>query len=333
MKIKNTRPVQLLKKYLPLSRGMSGNEADGEIKKMRSSDIPLGEGRLFKIWSWILPLFLGFVLGWLGMISLEVSLDAHNHAQRPANQVAVAATVTQESEMMNMTAFFQANPFRVTPMKVATEEPVAVSGDLYVPITGSLATAILRGTLPGVGAWLEDKGKQHLILLNTSFDVYTLKEVSYLKAVFKKGEEHVVKELLYGSLPAPIASVPAADSNAGSGAPAGQINPADPEKGTEGLISREEVNRLVENPFDELKQVRIRPSENNEGLQVQWITKDSILNKLGVKKGDVIRAINGIPFKNMTDITNSMSSLMNSDRFDVEIGRNGATTSLKYVVR
>ena len=333
MKIKDTRPVQLLKKYLPFSRDASSNEVDGEIKKTRSSGILLGEGRFIKIWGWILPLFLGLALGWFGMVSLEVLLDMHNRSQRPANQVAVAATVAQESEMMNMTAFLQANPFRVTPMKVVTEELFAVSGDSTVPITGSLATAVLRGTLPGVGAWLEDKGKQHLILLNTSFDVYTLKEVSYLKAVFKKGEERVVKELLYGSLPMPIASVPAADNNAGVGAPVGQITPADPGKGTEGLISREEVNRLVENPFDELKQVRIRPSENNEGLQVQWITKDSILNKLGVKKGDVIRAINGIPFKNMTDITNSMSSLMNSDRFDVEIGRDGATTSLKYVVR
>ena len=47
----------------------------------------------------------------------------------------------------------------------------------------------------------------------------------------------------------------------------------------------------------------------------------------------MIRSINGIAFRNMMDITNSVSSLMNSDRFDVEVMRNGAHTSLQYVVR
>ena len=99
------------------------------------------------------------------------------------------------------------------------------------------------------------------------------------------------------------------------------------------MISAGLVQQLMENPFDELKNVRLRPKEGEQGLQIQWINKDSILSQLGVQKGDVIRSINGIPFRNMADITNSMNSLMNSDRFDVEVVRDGKPSSLKYVIR
>ena len=36
------------------------------------------------------------------------------------------------------------------------------------------------------------------MLVDTSFDVYTLKWVTYREAVFVKGEERVVKQLIYG---------------------------------------------------------------------------------------------------------------------------------------
>jgi type II secretory pathway component PulC len=233
-----------------------------------------------------------------------------------------------------MTAFLNSNPFKITPMVLpdldATEEKE--EEDVPPPITGSLATAVVRWTMPDTGVVLEDQGKQHVILLDKSFDVYTLEEVTYRQAVFFKGEERVVKDLNYskpGTATVPVAPLPTARV-AGLGQ---QVTAADPTKGAGGEISREIINRLMENPFEELRNVRIRPAEGEQGLQVQWINRDSILAQLGVQRGDVIRSINGIRFQNMMDITNSMSSLMNNDRFDVEILRNGANTSLQYAVR
>ena len=51
-----------------------------------------------------------------------------------------------------------------------------------------------------------------------------------------------------------------------------------------------------------------------------------------MQKGDVIKSVNGIPFTNMGDIANSINSLMNSERFDVEVTREGKPTALRYVV-
>ena len=127
--------------------------------------------------------------------------------------------------------------------------------------------------------------------------------------------------------PAPKKAAPAAPENNSANVTAAELG------GHEGQISSETVNQLVQNPFDELKRVRIRPSEAAGGLEVQWIQNDSILRRLGVRKGDVIRSVNGIPFTNMGDIANSINSLMNSERFDVEVTRGGKTEALRYVVR
>ena len=299
-------------------------------KRASDSAATQGEGRLFRLWGWILPLLLGGVFGWFGMVCLEVGLDKTLRQSRPAAAASVASGMGG-SEIANMTAFLKSNPFKITPMVLP--DPEEVSADSPEQITGSLAAAILRWTMPDTGVVLEDQGQQYVVLLNESFDVYTLEEVTYLEAIFVKDENRVVKELLYSKegpvLPLPSAPVAQArDDNFGP-----QVVPAYPSNGSAGEINRDMINGLMENPFDELKKVRLRPATDEQGLQIQWINKDSVLAQLGVQKGDVIRSINGIAFRNMMDITNSVSSLMNSDRFDVEVMRNGAPTSLQYVVR
>jgi type II secretory pathway component PulC len=289
------------------------------------------EGKLFRFWCWILPLLLGGVFGWFGMVCLEIGLDGYVRRFRPA-AAAVFVAGTRNFEIANMTAFLKSNPFKITPM--ALPEPEETSTDAPQQITGSLAAAVVRWTMPDIGVLLEDQGNQHMVLVNESFDVYTLEEVTYREAIFVKDENRVVKELLYKeetatALPSPSASV--AQNRAADFGP--QVVPADPSSGSAGEINRDMINGLMENPFDELKKVRLRPAADEQGLQIQWINKDSVLAQLGVQKGDVIRSINGIAFRNMMDITNSVSSLMNSDRFDVEVMRNGTPTSLQYVVR
>jgi type II secretory pathway component PulC len=239
------------------------------------------------------------------------------------------ASTVQNSEIANMTVFLKSNPFKITPMVLP--DPEEVSADSPEQITGSLAAAVVRWTMPDAGVLLEDQGKQRVVLINESFDVYTLKEVTYLEAIFVKDENRVVKELLYSKENPAFPTSPPIVQNREANL-ASQVVPADPLKGSAGKINRDVINDLMENPFYELKKVQLRPAGDEQGLEIRWINKDSILAQLGVQKGDVIRSINGIAFRNMMDITNSINSLMDSDRFDVEVMRDGAPTSLQYVV-
>ncbi len=326
MKIKKTRLMQIL--------SSKSKNVPPPLKSVSSSASKYAGGRLYKIWNWILPLLAGLVFGWFGMLCLGVWVDGNIRRQRPVTLMPAASNSNAEAETMNMNVFLATNPFRVTPMATPVSSASDDAGeDAVVPITGDLATAILRWPMSGIGAMIESQGKQHLILINDSFDVYTLESVNYLRAVFRKGDERVTKDFIINPAAAAAATSATRVASAASGShPANQVSAAEA-GGKEGVISAGLVQQLMENPFDELKNVRLRPKEGEQGLQIQWINKDSILNQLGVQKGDVIRSINGIPFRNMADITNSMNSLMNSDRFDVEVVRDGKPSSLKYVIR
>ena len=292
---------------------------------------PQDGGKLYALWLTILPLLLGATLGWFASVCLGAFLDSLGGAGVSTGPVAGVAAEQESVGRAGMGGFLAANPFRISPM-LAPEVPVGEASNDVV-ITGSLATAVLRGTLPDVGVWLEDKGRVSLVLVGTSFDVYTLRSVTYREAVFEKGEERVVRELLY-SAPGAGKTVAASRSNnnpAPNNVPPGEVEQATEEK--EGVIPVRLAQDLLQNPFDELKRVRLRPLDNEPGLQIQWIQNDSILKRLGVQKGDVIKAVNGIPFSNMGDIANSINSLMDSERFDVEVTRKGKPTALRYVVR
>ena len=296
----------------------------------REAAVPRGAegGRVYAAWLWLLPVLMGLTLGWFADACLEALLGRFG-TERAVGRSALPAEAERASSVgAGMEEFLTANPFRVSPMEVSL--PTARSAD--VEVIGSLATAVLRGTLPDVGAWIEDKGKVRLVLMGTSFDVYTLAKVTYREAVFVKEDEVVVRELRYsepgserGAFSAPMAEARPV------GVPEGSVTPARPGE-QDGEVPSELVTSLVQNPFDELKKIRLRPNDGGNGLEIQWIQDDSILRQLGVQKGDVIKSVNGIPFTNMADIANSINSLMNSERFDVEVDREGKPTALRYVV-
>lgn len=305
---------------------------DGPRKGGRETAVKR-EGGLYALWRLALPILLGLTLGWFASVCLGIFLARFENPALLRHQALGVASNQEETERVGLEEFLAANPFRISPMKplVVEEKP----SEVPVVVKTPLADDVLRGTLPGVGAWLEEKGQVRLVLVGMSFDVYTLEEVSYREAVFVDEDDVVVRELLYGPVvkrePAPAAPVSAPAPAPAANVPAGEIVAAKPGE-QDGQVPSELVNQLVQNPFDELKKVRLRP-KGDDGLQIQWIQNESILKKLGVQKGDVIKSINGIAFNNMADIANSINSLMNSERFDVEVERKGKPTELRYVVR
>ena len=326
----------------------NNNENDNGVNDKSKQDLKHDGGRLYALWRLVLPVLLGLSLGWLAAVCLGVWIE-HSGLIKPTRKNFVSNTVKSEIvKKVGLDEFLLSNPFRISVKK--TDEPVAavveevVSEEPEEEVVSSLTTAVLKGTLPDAGAWLIVEGKERFVLLGSSFDLYTLTRVSYLEAEFTRVkpsdnttdriilelyfDKHVVKRPPTPPKPKPEPKkqeVRHADANV----PTGDVVSASDTQ--EGAIPSGLVNQLVQNPFDELKKVRLRP-QGQAGLQIQWIQNDSILKKLGVKRGDIIKSINGIPFNNMADIANSINSLMNSERFDVEVERRGKPTALRYVV-
>ena len=310
---------------------------------MVSKEVDLLMERL-KLYSWIIlvPLIFGLVFGRLVGISLGYGLDKLSSDSGVSKSLLSVERQTNSSNEKDhgYDEFLAANPFRISSQKTASadETPKTVVEEKKPEPPSTLDNLILRGTLPNVGAWIEDKGSLKLLLIGKTYEKYKMTSVNYREAVFRKGREKVIKRIVYGPVPkndgkkeepkpkvaqTPKPAEPPAQGNIVAAAPDGK----------DGQVPSEILNQLVQNPFDELKRIRMRPNDKFGGLEVQWIQNESILKRLGVQKGDVIKSVNGIPFTNMGDIANSINSLMNSERFDVEVNRGGNPTALRYVVR
>lgn len=296
-------------------------------------------GIIYTVWLFILPLISGLVLGYLADAGISYALDKISGTAGMNDSSVSGSQGTSESGTAKRTfdEFLKENPFHISPIKpVVAEAPKPKEEPKPKEKDTTMDKVVLRGTLPGIGGWFDNDGKMDLILVGKSIGRYRLTSVTYREATFRRGRERIIKYITYG----PVAEKPKEEEPKPKPAPqpapannnTGQIVAAQP-GAQEGQISSEMVNQLVQNPFDEMKRIRMRPSEKDGGLEVQWIQNDSILKRLGVQRGDVIKSVNGIPFTNMGDIANSINSLMHSERFDVEVNRNGKDTALRYVVK
>jgi len=277
------------------------------------------DGKFFRLWGWALPLLLGLAAGWFVMVCLEIWLEGRNARSRPALTAVSFTPSIQYDDADKMAVFLRANPFGVTPMPIPDFTPDYIP---HVQTASSMASATLTGTSPSHMAWIRYNGRLRLILVGANFDDYTLVEVTPIDATFINGE-HVVKNLIFSNRPTAYHSLAQRVF---------EVIPPAPTSGAVGYISMELVNNMLENPFDELREIRFSPADN-QGLQVEWITGDSIFAQLGVQQGDVIRSINGIVFHNVIDVTNSLNSLMYSDQFVIEVMRNNTPTLLQHAVR
>ena len=236
--------------------------------------------------------------------------------------------------------FTKENPFGADVRAVTnTEKQAAAKAS---PET--LKSLTLRGTLPGVGAWIDVSGNTRLVLKGQSVEGFTLSDIKYSEALLSDGAgEHSLYLLLSGG----------GDKAASSGdrsrrrtrrsnAPRRQTERRAPAKqeldfsGLEpasGAVPRELVDALLMNPYDELAKVRMVPTPDMSGMKLESLASDSVLARVGVAQGDVISAINGVSITNVADASNALNSLMAGSRFDVTVMRGGKPVELRYQVK
>ncbi len=305
------------------------------------SDEKEADGKIYAVWLLVLPLLCGLVLGRLASVGIGYAFEKFSGTGGVTNSIISSQSNNVETSNANrgLGEFAKANPFHISPQKpaVVEEAPKPVVEVKPKEPEPTLEDLVLRGTLPGIGAWVENRDGLKLLLIGKNIDRFRLESVNSYEADFKRNKTRIKKYITYGPIvekkveetPKPV---PSPSKEPEKSQQTGNIVAAVPGN-QEGEVPSEVVNQLVQNPFDELKRIRMRPNETAGGLEVQWIQNDSILKRLGVQRGDVIKSVNGIPFTNMGDIANSINSLMNSERFDVEVTRGGNNTALRYVVR
>ena len=187
----------------------------------------------------------------------------------------------------------------------------------------------LVGTIPPIGAWINVEGILSLVLRTQEFNGYVLEIVEAGRILFVRDGENYPLYLNYAAkvAPAPKPQTTAQDTAEG-GNPGVQVAEYN---GQEGAITRELLQSLLSNPYDEIAKIRLVPE--GTGMMIRSMRPDSLLLQLGVKQGDVLTGINGIPITDVSNILNAINSMLTGSRLDFNVTREEAPGTLGYIVK
>jgi len=167
---------------------------------------------------------------------------------------------------------------------------------------------------------------------------YRLKDANATAARFEKGGKIITLTLYEKGSPSNASSV--TRNTAVGSAPKAVKNkkPDEPVRleGDTRIIQRSVIREYSENPNKIWKNIGLYEVKDNgklSGFKVRFVRRGSPFEKLGLKRGDIIKSINGEP---ITDYATPMRMLRSADSIDdlsLTIERNHEEQELKYEVQ
>lgn len=101
------------------------------------------------------------------------------------------------------------------------------------------------------------------------------------------------------------------------------------------LVARSEVDRARTNFSQVLKSARLEPKVVNgrtEGFMVRMIRPRSLLEKLGLKRGDLVKEVNGVELNSPEKALQVFQQLREAKKLSVSLLRNGRPVTYEYEV-
>jgi general secretion pathway protein C len=122
----------------------------------------------------------------------------------------------------------------------------------------------------------------------------------------------------------------------------GGINASEMESGIQRVsdtnfnIDRSLVDRVLENQAELMRTARVIPHEENGrtvGVKLYGIRRNSLLGRLGVQNGDMLRTINGYDMSSPDTALEAYARLRTADHLTLSIVRRGQPTTIDYNIR
>jgi general secretion pathway protein C len=102
------------------------------------------------------------------------------------------------------------------------------------------------------------------------------------------------------------------------------------------LIAKQGVDAILANPSAVATSARIVPTTQNGkpiGLKVYAIRPGKLWARLGLKNGDLVRAINGTALSSPDNALEVYSSLRTASALTIDITRGGKSVVLNYTIK
>jgi len=101
-------------------------------------------------------------------------------------------------------------------------------------------------------------------------------------------------------------------------------------------INRSLVDRLLANQAELMRTARVIPHEVDGrvvGVKIYGIRRSSLLGRLGIQNGDMLRTINGFDLTEPDNVLEAYTRLRSADRLSLSIERRGSPVSMDYQIR
>jgi len=114
--------------------------------------------------------------------------------------------------------------------------------------------------------------------------------------------------------------------------PPGSFSP----KETNREIRRSDLEESLKNIQKLISQVRIRPHFRGgrpDGLSISRIRRGSILDKMGLKNGDIVQEVNGRPLTGADDFIAFYENMKSESRISLGVERRGRQRTINFTIR
>jgi general secretion pathway protein C len=185
---------------------------------------------------------------------------------------------------------------------------------------------LLKGTIAGSvifsRAIIEDKGKQQIFKIGDSVSGANIIGIFRNKVILEMNgqEQMLVPEETTGK----------------KGAKGGPSGPSVPTIPIGGMSEGGDMSSAMQNMEQFLGNARVVPyfkGGEPYGFRVTNVDNSSPLFGLGVRSGDVIKSVNGIPIKTPEDAMKLYQNMQNISSANVELERHGTTTSVNVPLK
>jgi general secretion pathway protein C len=224
------------------------------------------------------------------------------------------------------------------PVKSSTPKPKpkpkgSLSGYKLVGIYSSTHEAIVTLMRGAKSYVLSSTNKKNTV------EGYRLKDANATAAHFQKNSEIVTLTLFSKPLPASTTAAPGKKPEQKPDGPVKKKPKKDTlivEQGDTRVVDRSLIDEYTQNPDKIWKNIglhEVKKEGKLDGFKVRFVRRGSPFEKLGLKRGDVIKSINGEP---IVDYAGPMGMLKSADTIDdlsLTIERKHEEQELKYEIK
>lgn len=239
----------------------------------------------------------------------------------------------------------------VDPPVVASNEPYDRNGPPPPPCDGSMrlvgAFVRMRDPSESFAAITDATGQSLLYTEGMTVDDRQVVAIASNRVVLRPRAGSYCSLSMFGEAPrvataAPVvAQAEPVAAEPGGTSPEG-LDPAALEAGITQInerqfsIDRGLVTSLLGNQAALMRMARVIPHEENgrvAGVKLYGIRRSSLLGRLGIQNGDMLRTINGYDMTSPDTALEAYARLQNADRITINLARRGSDMTIDYQIR